>query len=124
MTPGSPSSEDSPAQYQRSQCKYLSVISACESPWGVQRSLCSRGPREPVAKGHTMTSFLNGSFYNPARGGHAPGDVRAAFAAAIEAYDSWEAGEAEPTVELREQQVSISNICGLLWNCTDTMPNI
>lgn len=25
------------------------------------------------------------------------------------------------TVELREQDVSIADLCGLLWNCTDTI---
>jgi hypothetical protein len=71
-----------------------------------------------------MPSILPGSFYNPARGGHAPGDVRDAFASAIEAYDVWRFGAPEPTVELRDRQVPISRICGLLWNCSDTLPNL
>lgn len=70
-----------------------------------------------------MTSIMAGSFFDPKRGGHAPGDLRDAFIAAIEAYDDWEEGEPEPTVELREQQVPISRVCGLLWNCSDTMPS-
>ena len=71
-----------------------------------------------------MASILTGSLYSPARGGHAPGDVRNAFFAAVEAYDTWEISEPEPTVELRGQRVPISQMCGLLWNCTDTMPNL
>src|SRR4051794_14177489 len=70
-----------------------------------------------------MMTVLTGSFYKPTRGGHAPGDVRDAFAAAVRAYDRWKAG-AKPTVELQEQQVWIREVCGLLWNCTDTMPNL
>jgi hypothetical protein len=69
-------------------------------------------------------SILKGSSYSPSRGGHAPGDVRNAFVdEAIPAYIAWEDGEPEPTVELREQQVSISQLCGLLWNCHDILPS-
>ena len=71
-----------------------------------------------------MASILTNSFFNPARGGHAPGDLRNAFFNAVEAYDSWLSGEQEPTVELRQQQLPISQVCGLLWNCTDTVPTI
>jgi hypothetical protein len=28
----------------------------------------------------------------------------------------------ESSVELREQQIPISRVCGLLWNCSDIMP--
>ena len=71
---------------------------------------------------HHAVDF-NGSFYKPARGGHAPGDLRDAFSASLEAFDLWEDGEPEPTVELRDKQVRISEVCGLLWNCSDTMPS-
>jgi hypothetical protein len=66
---------------------------------------------------------LTESFYKPARGGHAPGDVRQAFADALDAYWEWEEGEPEPMIMLRDQPVSISAVCGLLWNCVDWMPN-
>jgi len=42
---------------------------------------------------------------------------------AIPAYIAWEDGTPEPTVELREQQVTISQLCGLLWNCHDILPS-
>jgi hypothetical protein len=71
-----------------------------------------------------MASILTGSLYSPARGGHAPGDVRDAFFAAVEAYDAWEISEPEPTVELRGQRVPISQMCGLLWNCTEPEPTV
>lgn len=70
-----------------------------------------------------MSAILKSSKYNPAVGGHAPGDVREAFVDATEAYARWKDGAPEPTVTLREQQLSISAVCGLLWNCSDFLPN-
>ena len=70
-----------------------------------------------------MTSFLTYSYYKPSRGGHAPGDLRDAFIAALDAYEAWETGEPEPTVELRDEQVTLTRLCGLLWNCTDVLPS-
>ena len=70
----------------------------------------------------TMTVLLKGSSYLPSRGGHAPGDVRDAFLEALDIYVNREVGAAEPMVELREQQVSLCQLCGLLWNCTDILP--
>ena len=67
---------------------------------------------------------LVGSFYIPGRGGHAPGDLREAFGDAIEAYELWNDGEPEPTVEVREKAVLISAVCGYLWNCGDIMPHM
>jgi hypothetical protein len=29
---------------------------------------------------------------------------------------------ADPVVELRDQKVPLSTLCGLLWNCVDTLP--
>jgi hypothetical protein len=60
--------------------------------------------------------------YTPAQGGHAPGNVRDAFLAAINAFEKWREGP-EPTVELEGGAVPISQVCGLLWNCTDQMPS-
>jgi hypothetical protein len=69
-----------------------------------------------------MSAILVGSSFHPARGGHAPGDLRDAFCEAVDAFDQWKAGAPEPTVELREQQLPISAVFGLLWNCSDIMP--
>jgi hypothetical protein len=67
-------------------------------------------------------ALLIKSFYAPARGGHAPGDVRDAFVEAVDAYEAWEDGTPEPTVDVRDQPIRISVVCGLVWNCTDVMP--
>jgi hypothetical protein len=75
------------------------------------------------AKGQTM-SILISSRYRPARGGHAPGDIRDAFLVALEELRGWAPGTAEPTAEVRERQVPLSVLCGLLWNCTDTLPSL
>ena len=69
-------------------------------------------------------SVLTHSFYKPGRGGHAPGDIRDAFLEAIEAYEAWEDGDPEPCVEVRGRPMRLSEVCGLLWNCSDTMPGI
>ena len=66
-------------------------------------------------------SILQRSSYAPARGGHAPGDLRDAFLEGIEAFADWQDGP-EPTVEVREQAVPLGQICGLLWNCRDILP--
>jgi hypothetical protein len=68
-------------------------------------------------------SILANSFYNPPRGGHAPGDIRDAFGEAVDAYEAWIDGEQEPTIEVRDQELAISAVCGLLWCCTDIMPS-
>jgi hypothetical protein len=61
------------------------------------------------------------SHYKPHLGGHAPGDLRDAFHVAVDAVGEWEAGP-EPKVELRDKQVPVSRVFGLLWNCSDTLP--
>jgi hypothetical protein len=48
-----------------------------------------------------MKTLVN-SQYNPARGGHAPSDLRDAFLKTVEAVFDWSTGEPEPTVEVRE----------------------
>ena len=67
-----------------------------------------------------MSRIFHHRRFNPSRGGHAPGELVEAFNEAEKAYSTWADGESEPTVELQEKQVPISQICGLLWNCTDT----
>jgi hypothetical protein len=71
-----------------------------------------------------MKPILIGSSYKPGRGGHAPGDLRNAFLEALDAYESWEDGAAEPDVELRDRQVKLSAVAGLLWNCSDIVPSV
>jgi len=60
------------------------------------------------------------------RNGHAPNHVRDAFCAAVDAFNDWKPGEPEPTVQFevdyKPRQMLISQICGLLWNCTDIIP--
>lgn len=57
---------------------------------------------------------------------HAPGHVRDMFREAIEAYVHWNSGEPEPTVEYEfhyePQQITLSQACGILWNCSDILP--
>jgi hypothetical protein len=67
-------------------------------------------------------SILQHSFFHPARGGHAPGNLRDAFCGAVDAYEPWADGDPEPTVEIRDRELKITAICGLLWNCSDIMP--
>lgn len=69
------------------------------------------------------TILLKGSSYDVNRGGHAPGDVRDAFAEAFDAFGTWKSGEPEPTIELREHDVPISQIFELLCNCSDILPH-
>lgn len=60
------------------------------------------------------------------RAGHFPGHVRDAFLDAIEAFAEWQDGEPLPMVEFERhyvpQQMTLSAMCGLLWNCTDALP--
>jgi hypothetical protein len=68
----------------------------------------------------TMT-LAKPSKYNPARGGHAPTDLRNSFLDAVDIIEKWGAGEPEPTVELRDHQIPVMRIIGLLWNCRDIL---
>lgn len=70
-----------------------------------------------------QTSMLVGSGYSPSRGGHAPGDLREAFADAVDAFEAWGGGDPGPTIEVRGARLTVSAICGLLWNCSDAMPS-
>ena len=42
----------------------------------------------------------------------------------VDAFEMWADVEPEPTVELGDDAISISRLCGKLWNCTDIMPGI
>lgn len=59
---------------------------------------------------------------------HYPGHLRSMFEEAIEAYRNWNDGEPEPTVtyevHYRPAEIPISRACGLLWNCTDILPEL
>lgn len=57
------------------------------------------------------------------RSGHAPGDLRDTFCEAIDLLEEWEPENGEPMVDLRGQTVPLTKVCGLLWNCTDIMPD-
>ena len=68
--------------------------------------------------------ILISSRYKPSAGDHAPGDLRDAFISAVEDLRSWRPGMQEIVIEVREQPVPLSVLCGLLWNCTDCLPGI
>lgn len=67
---------------------------------------------------------LISSRYKAATGGHAPGDLRNAFLTAVEDLRSWRPGMPELMADVQDQPVALSVLCGLLWNCTDTLPGI
>ena len=60
-------------------------------------------------------------------GSHAPGHIRDTFLEAIDVYAAWNGQDALPTVvrEIKYQphEISLAKACGLLWNCTDTLPD-
>src|SRR5262245_51059156 len=60
------------------------------------------------------------------RYGHAPGHVRDAALAAFEAWAEWNGDGTEPTVEYeihyKPHQVTVSQMCKVVWNCTDYVP--
>jgi hypothetical protein len=72
-----------------------------------------------------MPTIYNTVKYNPARGGHTQGHLRDALLDAIDRYGDWEEGKPEPTVPVgyAEKPLTLTTICGLLWNCTDIMPS-
>lgn len=61
------------------------------------------------------------SFYSDDNGGHAHDDLREAFLDAIDAVEHWEKGQPEPTVELRNQEIRVSEVFKLLLTCTDSL---
>jgi hypothetical protein len=70
-----------------------------------------------------MRKTYNPNVYQPRLGGHAPGHLRDAFALAVEAYEAWNDGSAEPTVLVGHEEIpmKIGAVAGLLCNCTDIM---
>lgn len=49
---------------------------------------------------------------------HATNDLRSDFEQAVDLAVRWRRGDPEPIVSGQP----LSEICGKLWNCTDTMP--
>lgn len=64
----------------------------------------------------------------PRYSGHAPDHVRNMFLSAIEAFVSWGDSTPEPIVEIeinyQPREISISQACGVVWNCSDILPGI
>jgi hypothetical protein len=64
-------------------------------------------------------------YYGRRKGGHAPGHIRDAFRDAMFAFMDWDRVEPEPTVEVeihyQPRTMTISQVCGLLWNCSDIL---
>jgi hypothetical protein len=60
------------------------------------------------------------------KGGTLPRHVRGAFRDAVEAFVLWHffgpPQAPKPTVCLDDDEVTISRVCGLVWNCTNFMP--
>jgi hypothetical protein len=59
-------------------------------------------------------SVFQNSRYSPARGGHAPNDLRDAFIECVEARGA--------PVDFQDRRVTLDHLCGYLWNCSDTLP--
>jgi hypothetical protein len=59
-------------------------------------------------------------------GGHAPGHVRDTFLNAVSAFEIWDGKQPEPMIEhevnYQPVEISLSQACGLVWNCTDQLP--
>src|SRR3954452_25639534 len=60
--------------------------------------------------------------FKSSRAGRPPGHLRDAFATTVDLVCDWQDGQPEPRVQIGERNVPAREICGLLWNCTDTMP--
>jgi hypothetical protein len=61
------------------------------------------------------TTVTQPARYNPARGGHAPGLLRDAFAHLVET--------GTVSDDLRAHGMTSGRVVGQLWNCTDIMPS-
>src|SRR5215218_9176995 len=67
------------------------------------------------------------SNYRTGNGGHATAHVRDTFLEAVEAFASWSGNGPEPTVDYEvgygPRRITLTEACGLVWNCTDTLPS-
>jgi len=61
------------------------------------------------------------------RSGHLPGQHRAAFLEAVETFCAWDSKDPAPTVSFearyKSRKISLSKACGLVWNCSDILPD-
>ncbi len=60
--------------------------------------------------------------YSPLVGGHAPRYLRRIFEQSMTALLNRKEGEPEPKVEIDRQVRRIGHVFGILWNCTDIVP--
>ncbi|WP_162916515.1 hypothetical protein [Dongia deserti] len=62
--------------------------------------------------------------YRPDTGGHAHGAIRDSFLAAVDAFEAWKAGLAEPEVAFGTDRVPvrISRVLEYMILCTDPLP--
>lgn len=58
----------------------------------------------------------------PLHEGHAPMFLHLAFQDALEAFEGWIRGEAEPLVDCDGKPTAISAVFGRMRTCTDVMP--
>lgn len=58
----------------------------------------------------------------PLHEGHAPVFLHQAFEDAIEAFDNWADGAAEPLVDCDGRATAISAVFGRMRSCTDLLP--
>jgi hypothetical protein len=67
-------------------------------------------------------------YHGRRKGGHAPGHIRDAFCNAMWAFIDWDRNDPEPTIEVeiryRPRKMTVSQVCGLLWNCSDILPGV
>lgn len=56
------------------------------------------------------------------RAGHAPHDLREAFAGALYLFMQSKVGDPLQPVDLQGMQVDLVKLTGLLWNCRDIAP--
>jgi hypothetical protein len=65
-------------------------------------------------------------YYKNGNGGHSPGHVRDMFLSAIATFEAWPENAPEPTVDLEvhneQRPISLTRACGMVWNCSDTLP--
>jgi len=63
-------------------------------------------------------ALLPDSKYMPSRGGHAPDDLRNAFDQVVGNIIEYRSND---LVELGGIKVTGSEVCGVIWNCTDSL---
>jgi hypothetical protein len=65
-------------------------------------------------------------YYGHRKGGHAPRHIRDAACEAFQAFIECDGDGPEPTVEVeihyKPRTMSISQVMGLVWNCSDILP--